>query len=75
MGDELNELFKSDFAPGPVLQQRLAGHVLDRLLIHEFIVEELLFEDESESQEQIWVVELEVFVPVVGSEEELGFLL
>jgi hypothetical protein len=53
VGDELNELFKSDFAPGPVLQQRLAGHVLDRLLIHEFIVEELLFEDESESQEQI----------------------
>ncbi len=51
MRDELNELLESDFAPGPILEQRLAGHVLDHVLIQELIVEQLLFEDESESQD------------------------
>ncbi len=51
MRDEFNELLESDLAPGPILEKCLAGHVLDHVLIQELIVEQLLFEDESESQD------------------------
>ena len=75
MRNQLDKLFQLNFSSCTVANQRLTGHVLDRLIIEQPLIQHFLSEKHPKSQHQIAVIDPEILVPIVNSKQELPFLL